>query len=86
MDVEKFINLRLNYFVNLSILFIKGMAPDLRYIESVSRTIAKYSDGSKIVVEKSTVPVKSAQSILHILKEAQVHNKKLSFQVLLFNI
>lgn len=57
------------------------MAPDLKYVESVSRTIAKYADGPKIVVEKSTVPVKAAQSILHILKEAQAHNQKLAFQV-----
>ncbi|KAI1717366.1 UDP-glucose/GDP-mannose dehydrogenase family, NAD binding domain-containing protein [Ditylenchus destructor] len=60
----------------------KGMAPDLKYVESVSRTIAEHADGPKIVVEKSTVPVKAAQSIIHILKEAQTHNKKLSFQVL----
>lgn len=60
----------------------KGMAPDLKYVESVSRSIAKYANGPKIVVEKSTVPVRAAQSILHILKEAQIHNQKLSFQVL----
>jgi hypothetical protein len=33
------------------------------------------------VVEKSTVPVRAAQSITHILKEAQAHNEKLKFQV-----
>ncbi|KAH7724855.1 UDP-glucose 6-dehydrogenase [Aphelenchoides avenae] len=60
----------------------KGMAPDLKYVESVSRTIAEYAMGPKIVVEKSTVPVKAAQSIMHILKEAQAHDEKLSFQVL----
>uniref|UniRef100_A0A914DYC4 UDP-glucose 6-dehydrogenase n=1 Tax=Acrobeloides nanus TaxID=290746 RepID=A0A914DYC4_9BILA len=60
----------------------KGMAPDLKYVESVARTIAKYAQGPKIVVEKSTVPVKAAQSILHILKEAQAHDQKLHFQVL----
>lgn len=64
------------------------MAPDLKYVESVSRSIAKYANGPKIVVEKSTVPVRAAQSILHILKEAQIHNQKLSFQVfnIIFNI
>lgn len=57
------------------------MAPDLKYVESVSRTIAEHAMGPKIVVEKSTVPVKAAQSIMHILKEAQAHDEKLSFQV-----
>lgn len=31
------------------------MAPDLKYVESVSRTIAKYAQGPKIVVEKSLI-------------------------------
>lgn len=40
------------------------------------------SEGPKIVVEKSTVPVKAAESISHILKAAQADNCQLSFQVL----
>lgn len=57
------------------------MAPDLKYVESVSRAIAEHAGGSKIVVEKSTVPVKAAGSIIAILKEAQKVNPALSFQV-----
>lgn len=60
----------------------KGMAPDLKYVESVSRTIAQYAGGPKIVVEKSTVPVKAAESIGCILREAQKNNENLKFQVL----
>lgn len=60
----------------------KGMAPDLKYVESVSRAIADHAGGPKIVVEKSTVPVKAAESINAILREAERHNTKLSFQVL----
>jgi len=61
----------------------KGMAPDLKYVESVSRTIAEHANGPKIIVEKSTVPVRAAQSIEDILREAQAQNSKLlSFQVL----
>ncbi|PIC27004.1 hypothetical protein B9Z55_019398 [Caenorhabditis nigoni] len=60
----------------------KGMAPDLKYVESVSRTIAQYAVGPKIVVEKSTVPVKAAESIGCILREAQKNNANLKFQVL----
>nr|CAD2176942.1 unnamed protein product [Meloidogyne enterolobii] len=61
----------------------KGMAPDLCYMESVSRTIAEHANGPKIVVEKSTVPVKAAESIRYILREAEkLDTKRLSFQVL----
>ncbi|CAC5358332.1 UGDH [Mytilus coruscus] len=46
----------------------KGRAADLKYIESAARMIATVSTKSKIVVEKSTVPVKAAESIANILK------------------
>ena len=58
------------------------MAPDLCYMESVSRTIAEHANGPKIVVEKSTVPVKAAESIRYILREAEkLDTRRLSFQV-----
>lgn len=44
-----------------------GRAADLRYIESVARTIAQHATGRKIIVEKSTIPVKTAESIRTIL-------------------
>merc|ERR1712060_502650 len=37
-----------------------GRAADLRYIESVGRTVAQYANRPKIIIEKSTVPVKTA--------------------------
>ena len=44
----------------------KGRAPDLKYVESAARKIAEISTQPKIVVEKSTVPVKAADSIKKI--------------------
>jgi len=44
-----------------------GRAADLRYIESVARTIAQHATGAKIIVEKSTIPVKTADTIRAIL-------------------
>jgi UDPglucose 6-dehydrogenase len=44
-----------------------GRAADLRYIESVARTIAEVATTSKIIVEKSTIPVKTAEAIKEIL-------------------
>ena len=47
----------------------KGMASDLRYIEICARKIAEVSKTDKIVVEKSTLPVKTAVTIKKILDE-----------------
>ena len=44
-----------------------GMAADLRYIEACAKDIAKYSKSDKIVVEKSTVPIRTAEKIKEIL-------------------
>jgi UDPglucose 6-dehydrogenase len=45
-----------------------GYAADLAYIESATRMIARVSQTSKIVVEKSTVPCKTADSMRMILE------------------
>ena len=45
----------------------KGMAADLQYVELCARQIAKVSSSNKIVVEKSTLPVKTAEAIKDIL-------------------
>ncbi|VDM64603.1 unnamed protein product [Angiostrongylus costaricensis] len=53
---------------------------DLIFI-SVNTPTKTYGRG-KIVVEKSTVPVRAAESINYILREAQQNDPRLSFQVL----
>lgn len=45
----------------------KGMAADLKYIELCARQIAKVAKQNKIVVEKSTLPVRTAEAIKSIL-------------------
>ncbi|MCY1504184.1 UDP-glucose 6-dehydrogenase TuaD [compost metagenome] len=45
----------------------KGMAADLKYIELCARQIARVSKSNKIVVEKSTLPVRTAEAIKNIL-------------------
>jgi UDPglucose 6-dehydrogenase len=57
-----------------------GRAADLRYIESAARLIAEVSEGHKIIVEKSTIPVKTASAIQTIL--AANSTKDATFQVL----
>merc|ERR1711953_386260 len=44
-----------------------GRAADLRFIESVGRTIAQYATCNKIVIEKSTVPVRTAAALERVL-------------------
>ncbi|WP_224490199.1 nucleotide sugar dehydrogenase [Robertkochia flava] len=45
----------------------KGEAADLKYIELCARNIARVAKDDKIVVEKSTLPVRTAQAIKDIL-------------------
>jgi len=56
-----------------------GRAADLRFIESVARTIAECATTPKIIVEKSTIPVKTAETIKDILA---ANGKGVKFQVL----
>ncbi|WP_438482279.1 UDP-glucose 6-dehydrogenase [Oleiharenicola lentus] len=56
-----------------------GRAADLRYIESVARTIAEHAESDKIIVEKSTIPVKTADAIQTIVSS---NSKGLKFHVL----
>ncbi len=51
----------------------KGMAADLKYIELCARNIAKVAVTDKIVVEKSTLPVRTAEAIKSILHNTGNH-------------
>jgi UDPglucose 6-dehydrogenase len=57
-----------------------GRAADLRYIESAARLIAEVSHGHKIIVEKSTIPVKTATAIQTIISANSTTNA--TFEVL----
>jgi UDPglucose 6-dehydrogenase len=57
----------------------KGMAADLKYIELCARQIAKVSKDDKIIVEKSTLPVRTAEALKTIL---DVTGNGVKFQVL----
>ena len=45
----------------------KGEAADLKYVELCARTIARVAKTNKIVVEKSTLPVRTAEAVQTIL-------------------
>jgi len=56
-----------------------GRAADLKFIEAAARMIAEEAVGPKIIVEKSTIPVKTAEAMLTILRS---NSKEGTFQVL----
>jgi len=45
-----------------------GRAADLRFIEGVGRSVSSYANRSKIIIEKSTVPVRTAQALGRVLE------------------
>lgn len=57
----------------------KGMAADLKFIELCARQIAKVAKDDKIVVEKSTLPVRTAEAIKNILDNT---GNGVNFQIL----
>jgi UDPglucose 6-dehydrogenase len=57
-----------------------GMAADLRYVEACAKNIARVAKTDKIVIEKSTLPVRTAEKIKEILDKQgnEVHFEILS--------
>ena len=61
-----------------------GKASDLKWVEACARQVASYSKGHTIVVEKSTLPVRTAEVIKSILEASKNDDKqnKNTFDVL----
>ena len=57
-----------------------GQAADLRFVESCARRIAELSKDPKIIIEKSTVPVRTAEMVQTILKSTspEIHHQVIS--------
>ncbi len=56
-----------------------GMAADLQFWEKTAREIREYADSDKIIVEKSTLPVRTASAMERILS---ANDKKVHFEVI----
>ena len=56
-----------------------GMAADLRYVEACAKDIARVAKTDKIVIEKSTLPVRTAEKIKEILDK---QGNKVHFEIL----
>ena len=60
-----------------------GKASDLKWVEKSARQIAKYAKSNATIVEKSTIPVKTAETIKEILETSNKNNQeKKDFKVL----
>jgi len=57
----------------------KGFAADLTFVEKCARQIAEVSTTDKIVIEKSTLPVRTAEKIKDVLTS---NNKNVHFEIL----
>jgi UDPglucose 6-dehydrogenase len=57
----------------------KGIAADLTYVEKCARQIAKVAKTNKIIIEKSTLPVRTAEKIKEVLL---ANNTNVSFEIL----
>ncbi|KAK5105761.1 hypothetical protein LTR62_002181 [Meristemomyces frigidus] len=58
-----------------------GSASDLAYVEAAARRIAEVSTSDKIVVQKSTVPCGTAQTLRHIFASV-AQNTDVNFEIL----
>ena len=43
-------------------MVVQGYAADLKYIELCARKISQVATSDKIIIEKSTVPIKTAET------------------------
>ncbi len=59
-----------------------GKASDLKWVEASARQVAKFAQGHTIVVEKSTLPVRTAEVIRSILEESTKVSNAATFSVL----
>ena len=85
-DVEKYISMADMIFISVNTPVKTkgtgaGMASDLKWVEASARQIREFATGETIIVEKSTLPVKTAQTIKSIL-ETEPSSEKKKFHVL----
>ncbi|SNC58746.1 UDP-glucose dehydrogenase family protein [Sodalis endosymbiont of Henestaris halophilus] len=82
MDVQAGVNHGVMQFIAVGTPPAEDGSADLKYVISVVRTIAQYMKDYKVVLNKSTVPVGTADKVLAVIRETlQNRNSKLMFDV-----
>jgi len=69
-DLEESIRFARAIFIAVGTPPLPDGSPDLRYVEEVARSIARFMQGPKLVITKSTVPIGTGRMIERILAEA----------------
>ncbi len=71
LDAKKAVDFADVIFIAVGTPSKKDGSVDLRYVESAAKTIGKYMDAYKVIVDKSTVPVGTADFVKKIIKKGQ---------------
>ena len=80
-DIEKYIGIADIVFISVNTPTKTkgvgaGQASDLKWVEACARQVAKFAKGHTIVVEKSTLPVRTAEVIQKILEVAELSSER----------
>ncbi|XOD70261.1 MAG: UDP-glucose dehydrogenase family protein [Sodalis sp. (in: enterobacteria)] len=81
-DAKAGVNHGLMQFIAVGTPPGEGGSADLKYVSTVARTIAQYMNDHKVVLNKSTVPVGTADKVRTLMQETlQSRNSTLTFDV-----
>ena len=85
-NIEKYIAIADMIFISVNTPTKKkgvgaGQASDLKWVEASARQVAKFARGTTVVVEKSTLPVKTAEVIKKILEAVNPSSKGTEEQI-----
>lgn len=81
-DIEKAVRESDIVFIAVGTPSKEDGSADLKYVESVARDIARYMNGYKIIVNKSTVPVGTGQKVKRwVLEELEKRGVQYEFDV-----
>ncbi|MDZ7305926.1 MAG: UDP-glucose/GDP-mannose dehydrogenase family protein [candidate division KSB1 bacterium] len=70
-DLKRAVENALVIFIAVGTPAAEDGSADLRYVETVARDIARYMNGYKVIVNKSTVPVGAGKWIKKVIQEHQ---------------
>ena len=77
-DIESASRQALVIFIAVGTPPLPDGSADLTFVEDVARTLARYLDGYKVIVTKSTVPVGTGKHLMRLIKENQVKDTDFS--------
>ena len=77
-DIESASRQALVIFIAVGTPPLPDGSADLTFVEDVARTLARYLDGYKVIVTKSTVPVGTGKHLMRLIREHQLKDTDFS--------